>query len=78
MKLERGNFDEEIPHRISVTFANGAYRPDLMDQSPLSELNWIFHDEHMLLEVKYDISLHGLPGMGIYVQHSKIYIAKFY
>ena len=71
MKLERGNFDEDIPHRISATFANGAYRPELIDQSALSslsELNWIFHDERMLLDVKYDISLHGLPGMGIYFQ----------
>ena len=52
IKLTRRIFDDEVPHRISASFANAAYRPELIDQSPLSwfsELNWIFHEELRLI-----------------------------
>ena len=52
MKLESRNSNKEIPHRISVRFVKHAYSSRLIDQLPLSwlsEINWIFQAEILLI-----------------------------
>ena len=89
-KLKRRIFNDEILHRISASFANAAYKPELIDQSPLSwfsELNWIFHEELLLIFSNlccknlitiyhYVDYVNCLEWVYIFNNTSKIYVAK--